>query len=262
MLHTSQGRRVRLLTLILTVLAIYLLLRWLYQKNPQKFTRITIYLFIVWVVCFLLVMAVTGRLHWLFVLLAGLLSLGPKYLPIIFRLFPFLKTLRSMFIGRRAQTRASPGQASSVQSRYFRMILNHDTGEISGTVTSGQFANRSLSELEIDDFKLLMREVQADRNSFELLNTYLQSRFGQDYFENFDFETYRSNGDKEAPGSVSPDEMTADQAREILGLDSTATRDDIISAHRRLMQKFHPDRGGSNYLAAQINRAKQILLNE
>lgn len=55
-------------------------------------------------------------------------------------------------------------------------------------------------------------------------------------------------------------QMTLNQAREILGLGENPSRDEIVEAHRRLMQKIHPDRGGSTYLAQQLNEAKRVLL--
>jgi len=65
---------------------------------------------------------------------------------------------------------------------------------------------------------------------------------------------------QEQAGSASPGSMSRDQAIEVLGLSGSPTREEIIAAHRRLMQKIHPDRGGSNYLAQQLNEAKRILL--
>lgn len=55
--------------------------------------------------------------------------------------------------------------------------------------------------------------------------------------------------------------MTKEKAYEVLGLKPGAGKEDIITAHKRMMQKIHPDRGGSDYLAAEINQAKDTLLS-
>jgi len=54
--------------------------------------------------------------------------------------------------------------------------------------------------------------------------------------------------------------LTAPTAREILGVELHATRAEIVAAHRKLMQRNHPDQGGSTYIAAQLNEARDLLL--
>jgi len=61
----------------------------------------------------------------------------------------------------------------------------------------------------------------------------------------------------DAGGSVPMNEA---RALEVLGLQANATRQEVVEAHKRLAKKVHPDQGGSNYLAAEINRARDVLL--
>ena len=56
--------------------------------------------------------------------------------------------------------------------------------------------------------------------------------------------------------------MTEAEALRVLDLEASATPDEIREAHRRLIQRFDPDRGGSSYLAGLIDRAKAVLLDE
>ncbi len=75
------------------------------------------------------------------------------------------------------------------------------------------------------------------------------------------FNSRKASADKNSSTRPPSSDMTKAQAYDVLGLKPGATEQEIIQAHKRLMQKNHPDRGGSDFLAAQINRAKQVLLN-
>ena len=189
----------------------------------------------------LLVLVLAGRAPWLAALLALLL--------------PFVRSWLSGAGGVRSQP-AGPagGQTSRVQSKYLRMTLNHDTGEIGGEILAGQFAGKSLGELELADLLQLLRECQDDDESVALLQAYLDR-------EHADWQQHAGAQGQQQSSAV-PGEMSREEALQVLGLSDDASEADIVEAHRRLMQKLHPERGGSAYLAAAINLAKHTLLGK
>jgi len=90
---------------------------------------------------------------------------------------------------------------------------------------------------------------QEDIDSARLLMSYLQRNRQGNWSENNQYS-------QSAPSS----NLDRKEALAVLGLEEGASKKDIITAHRKLMQKIHPDRGGNDYLAAKINQAKDLLL--
>ena len=197
----------------------------------------------------LLFMALTGRLY----IVAGLLAV---LFPLLRRLLPGLLMghLGRKFAGGR--TKASAGNQSHVTTDVLDMTLDHDSGDMTGKVLKGPMTGRELADLgETEFIELLQYCRRQDADSARVLETYLDRRFG---------DSWRADdpGDKEDSGSQenSGGGLSENEARDILGVEPGASREEIIQAHRRMMQKMHPDRGGSNYLAARINEAKELLL--
>ena len=146
----------------------------------------------------------------------------------------------------------SPGQTSRVRSQFLDMTLDHDSGELSGQIVAGPYAGRSLDEFDLAQLTAMMSGFDAE--SVALLESYLDRRF----------PAWRQNAQGDAAGGQSratpSGKMTDEEAYQILGLQPGASRDDIGRAHRALMKKLHPDQGGSTYLAARVNEAKDTLL--
>jgi DnaJ domain len=92
----------------------------------------------------------------------------------------------------------------------------------------------------------------ADPQSAQILEAYLDRAH-----PSWRDDLGRADGEH---GSAAGGGMTREQALEVLGLEAGASEDDIRRAHRELMMKMHPDRGGSTYIAAKINEAKDVLL--
>jgi hypothetical protein len=148
-------------------------------------------------------------------------------------------------------------QSSEVITDSLRMQLDHSTGELDGEVLRGPFAGRSLASLGLFELLDLLAACQRDDpRSVPLLETYLDRR-QPDWRGHVAGDQADGSGQKaDATGVM--DEATA---YSILGLPPDAGADEIKAAHRRLMTKLHPDHGGSSYLAAQLNQAKDFLLS-
>lgn len=230
---------------------------WLRRRPPQQRTRAALKLALILVFLGLLLLAITGRLHWLGALVALLLPLAQRLLPLLLRLLPWLQRL-----GRQGRSaRSAGGRRSTVRSPMLAMTLDHDSGEMDGEVLSGPLRGRALSSLSQEEFLDLLQQCRAsDTDSSRLLETYLDKRFGARWRADDPQRQQRTN----TSGEESRDNasMSREEALAILGLEAGAEREEIIDAHRRLMQRNHPDRGGSTWLAARINEAKTVLLEE
>ena len=162
-----------------------------------------------------------------------------------------MKTLRGMGWGAAAAGGAKAPLSSEITTRYIHMVLFHETGMMDGSVLTGQFEGAKLAQLELAQLISLLTEMQDDPDSQNLLVAYLDR----------EHEGWQAEAGQHAkPPPAGDRNMDEAQALDILGLEDSATKDDIIQAHRRMMQKMHPDRGGSTYLAAKINGAKDLLL--
>jgi hypothetical protein len=214
------------------------------QLDQQK--QITKYLLIAVAAVVFSALALSGRLSWLLALMAGLIAMLPRLFSLAMRFMPAL-----LFIFRKISSRSSTREAQ-VSTEFLHITINQSTGDMQGQVLKGAFKNRTLASLRMEDLLTVLDMCQQhDNKSASLLVAYLDRHH----------QNWKNNGAHSQQGFKSGT-MSADEARDILALKENATRKEIIQAHRKLMQKMHPDRGGSDYLAAKINQAKEALISQ
>ena len=172
-------------------------------------------------------------------------------------LVPLLLRWRAMAKRMKSAGGPSAGQSSTVETEFLRARLDHDSGAMTGEVLRGAFAGRRLEELNVEELGALRAECDgADPQAAAILDAYL--------------ERVRAAGEGEGAGAGNGASgrpsgggaMTREEAFEVLGIAPGASDDEIKAAHRDLIRKLHPDQGGSTYLAAKINRAKDVLLGD
>jgi hypothetical protein len=149
--------------------------------------------------------------------------------------------------------RKTPGQSSRVATGLIAMELEHDSGRMDGEVLAGPFKGRHLSSLTLAETQRLHAQAAGmPDQSRALLEAWIERTHPEWR------EQWTSTGRAQPPAASH--KMTREEAMAILGLKGSFTADDVRAAHRRLMKTAHPDLGGSDYLAAKINEAKEFLL--
>ena len=226
----------QILLIIAGIIALFLLLRWLRAQARGK--RIRYYLVVAAIA--LVALAATGRLHWLF-------AAGAAALPFLFKLLSLLR-FTPLFLNLFHKVKFGKQGYASFNSRFVRLELNPMTGTLDGVVLEGSLKGRRLSKLNQKEIQTLLDFLKKeDPKAAYLLKTFFAARSGRAHT---------------ASHTAHSGHLTKKDAYQVLGLQEGATRDEIVAAHRKLIQRLHPDRGGSPYLAKVINEAKQLLLSD
>ncbi len=233
---------------------------WIWIRSlpaPQRKNSI-IKLLVVGTVAVVAILALTGRFYLVMALLAGLFPLLRRILPGLL-LGKIFRGYGMPGMGSRASS-ASSGNQSKVTSEILAMTLDHDSGDMTGQVLKGSFSGRALEELGEQEFiELLQYCRENDDDSARLLESYLDRRFGDSWRED-DPAAGQGDDRSQRGSSARAGALTEAEALQILGLQPGASHEEIVQAHRQMMQKMHPDRGGSTYLASLINEAKDVLI--
>lgn len=277
----------RLLILLIVVGGALWFLYWFSRTPPRQVVRVLRRAALWGGIGLLVIATLSGRLSPIFAALAAAIPVGIRLLNLLQMLPMLQRVLRSLGLGGLAAgipgglggavgAKSGGGKRSSIRTRYLAMSLDHETGAMDGEVREGPFQGRRLSELSLEHLlRMLELYEDSDQQSASVLMAYLE-REHPDWREQVQAsdssrESGRESGWQSRDGHARGGDggagaaaraMTREDALAILGLEAGADATQIRAAHRRLMQRFHPDRGGSDYLAAQINAAKALLLDD
>jgi len=220
--------------------------RWYVTANPKEALKA-----LKWIgICFFVIISCffvfSGRLSWVFF---GI----PVLLPWLMRARAVARVAKTFRRMSQANEGVKRGNTSNVETQFFKMTLDHDNGNMSGTISEGNHSGTDIEDMTTQQLIVLLNTcLLEDANSARILEAYLDRNRPDwhDYVDESDASTQRAN-------TTSMDRTLALQ---ILGLSQGVTDKAIKEAHRKLISGMHPDHGGSDYLAAQINQAKDFLL--
>ncbi len=241
---------VALLLGLLLIMVVIPTLRWAAHADIKQVRKAINWGGIWFILAVMAFLIATGRLGAALGGLVALAAWGFRMLSMLNMGRQFTGMFRSFRFGRGA---AATGGASQVETAFLSMSLDLTSGAMDGLVKQGPFQGRRLKTLSHGDLLSLLRGVQGDPDSAGLMEAYLD-RVHPDWRE--------TSGARGAQSPTVQTAMTADEAYRILGLKSGAAEGEIKAAYRRLMGQLHPDHGGSDYLAAKVNQAKEFLLKK
>lgn len=229
---------------VLLLAGLLLSARWFVSADPKTLVKALKWGLIGLIVVIALFFVLTGRI--------GLaLWAIPALLPWFLR---FRHAARSAKNFSRMAGGGGGGNTSRVTSAFLEMVLDHDSGDMDGQVVSGRFQGRRLSDLSLEELTGLYRDYAGrDSESARLLAAFLDRNYP-------DWRDGAASGADDVPPSDNGT-MNRDEAYRVLGLESGASEQEIKAAHHRLIAGLHPDRGGSAYLSAKINQARDVLLS-
>lgn len=249
---------IRYLLILAVIILAFVGLRRFALRLSLSQKQFNMLLVIVSVLVVVLVLIILGRVPVQLILapIMLLLTFMLRNLPLLIHLFPLLQKFRTRTARGAYGSAGSQQDASSIRTRFLLMSLQHESGEMDGEVLEGRFKGARLSNLTVEQLLVLAQECRVDNDSLQILEAYLDRNH----------ETWRQQGGSDSRGasaaSAAETVMTETMALDILGLSAGASHDEVVQAHRRLMQKMHPDRGGSDYLAQKINAARDFLLGD
>jgi DnaJ domain len=221
---------------LVVVVLLFLAVKWFSKVDPKQTARVLRYMgggAALLLAVFLLMRGQIGA-----ALSIGLFGLG---------VLGYVSLWPASFGGR---TQKATGQVSRARTAFLEMELEHDTGLMRGRILNGKHQGAALDDLDV---KMLIGLVgEMDEDSRRLLTAYLDRREPHWREHAADTQENRSHTRRN-------EKMTNDEAYQILGIQPGATAEEVARAHRSLIKKLHPDQGGSTYLAAKINEAKEVL---
>ena len=240
------------LVLGVALLAAFLIgARWYATANVRTLKKVLFFVFGILAVALALFFVVTGRLGWAVFALSALI-------PMLLRARTVYRAARNFSRMTGAGQGAPTGQTSDVETRFLRMGLDHDTGDVWGEVVDGPYKGRRLDDMTVSEKLDLLRHCWTeDEASARVLEAYLD-RVHPDWRDAAEDAGPQTGGTGPSRSGV----MTRAEALAVLGLSEGASRQDIKAAYQRIISGLHPDHGGSDYLAAQVNEAKAVLLGD